>query len=155
MIRRLPTVALASSLLAAAWAANAQTRPVGQAVTPPGAAYSAGVLANGTLYVSGLQGVDPRTHKLPGDFATEVKTCLDNVGVVLKDAHMSYSDVVSVQIYLVDMSQFDQVNAIYQSYFKHPYPARTTVAVSKLSAGAHVEIAAVAQTGSARGSKPH
>ena len=89
-------------------------------MTPPGAGYSAGMLADGTLYVSGLQGVDPRTHRLPADFTTEVRTCLDNIGRVLKDAHMSYSNVVSVQIYLVDMSQFGQVDAIYKSYFKRP-----------------------------------
>lgn len=54
------------------------------------------------------------------------------------DAHMKYSDVVSVQIYLDDMSQF--VNAIYKEYFKSPLPARTTVQVARLSLGAHIEI---------------
>ena len=60
------------------------------------------------------------------------------------DAHMNYSDVVSVQIYLADMSQFDQVNSIYKSYFTSPYPARTTVQVAKLSLGARIEVAAIA-----------
>jgi enamine deaminase RidA (YjgF/YER057c/UK114 family) len=52
--------------------------------------------------------------------------------------------VVSVQIYLTDMSQFDQVNSIYKSYFASPYPARTTVQVAKLSLGARIEVAAIA-----------
>jgi 2-iminobutanoate/2-iminopropanoate deaminase len=54
------------------------------------------------------------------------------------DAHMKYSDLVSVQIYLDDMSQF--VNTIYKEYFKSPLPARTTVQVARLSLGAHIEI---------------
>jgi 2-iminobutanoate/2-iminopropanoate deaminase len=53
--------------------------------------------------------------------------------------------VVSVQIYLVDISQFQQVNDIYKAYFKGVLPARTTVQVAKLSLGSRIEIAAVAQ----------
>ncbi len=62
----------------------------------------------------------------------------------MKDARMNYSDIVSVQIFLADMSQFDQVNSIYKSYFTSPYPARTTVQVAKLSLGARIEVAAIA-----------
>jgi 2-iminobutanoate/2-iminopropanoate deaminase len=101
-------------------------------------------LAGGTFYVSGLQGTDPETHTLPSDFGMEARNCFGNIGRVLKDANLNYSDVVSVQIYLTDMSQFDQVNSIYKSYFKSLYPARTTVQVAKLSLGARVEVAAIA-----------
>jgi 2-iminobutanoate/2-iminopropanoate deaminase len=69
---------------------------------------------------------------------------LGNVGRALKDANLNYSDVVSVQIYLTDISQFDLVNSIYKSYFTNPYPARTTVQVAKLSMGARIEVAAIA-----------
>jgi len=82
---------------------------------------------------------------LPGDFGQEARNCLENIGHVLNDAHMDYSDVVSVQIYLVDMSQFQEVNAIYKEYFKSPMPARTTVQAAKLSLGAHIEISAIAR----------
>ena len=75
----------------------------------------------------------------------EVRNCLDNIGTVLKDGGMGYGDVVSVQIYLVDISQFQQVNDIYKAYFKGVLPARTTVQVAKLSLGSRIEIAAVAQ----------
>jgi 2-iminobutanoate/2-iminopropanoate deaminase len=57
---------------------------------------------------------------------------------------MNYFDVVSVQIYLADMSQLDQVNSIYKGYFTIPYPARTTVQVAKHSLGARIEVAAIA-----------
>jgi 2-iminobutanoate/2-iminopropanoate deaminase len=118
--------------------------PVGAELVPANALYSPGFLAGGTLYVSGLQGTDPETHVLPSEFGREVRNCLDNVGYDLKGAHMNYFDVVSVQIYLADMSQLDQVNSIYKGYFTIPYPARTTVQVAKLSLGARIEVAAIA-----------
>src|SRR5271163_5034824 len=51
---------------------------------------------------------------------------------------------VSVQIYLDDISQFQEVNGIYKEYYKTPLPSRTTVQIAKLSLGAHIEISAIA-----------
>jgi len=135
---------LAVSLLVSAASTKSGRTPVGAELVPASTLYSPGLLAGGTLYISGLQGTDPETHALPSDFGQEVRNCLENVGHVLKDAHMNYPDVVSVQIYLADMSQFDQANSIYKSYFTSPYPARTTVQVAKLSLGARIEVAAIA-----------
>jgi 2-iminobutanoate/2-iminopropanoate deaminase len=112
-------------------------------LVPSGTLYSSGVLKGETLYISGLQGTDPRTHQLPKDFNQEAKNCLENVGRVLHDGGMGHSDAVSVQIYLVDITQFPKVNALYKEYFQSPLPARTTVQVAQLSLGSHIEIAAV------------
>src|SRR5215472_13421826 len=90
-------------------------------------------------------GTDPQTHTLPHDFGQEAKNCLANVGRVLKDSGMDYANVVSLQIYLVDIAQFQEVNSLYKEYFKSPFPSRTTVQVSKLSLGSHIEIAAIAR----------
>jgi len=133
---------LACLLLAPA-SAGAGT-PVGAELVAPGTPYSPGILAGDTLYVSGLQGTDPKSHALPGDFSQEARNCFENIGRVLKDAHMSYADVVSVQIYLDDMSKFKNVNAIYEEYFKSPFPARMTLQ-AKLSLGAHIEVSAIAR----------
>jgi 2-iminobutanoate/2-iminopropanoate deaminase len=118
---------------------------VGTTLVAPGTPYSPGVLVGNTLYVSGLQGTDSKTHQLPTEFGQELKNCLDNVGTVLKDAAMDYSNVVSVQIFLQDMNDFKEVNSAYIEYFKPPFPARTTVQVAKLSLGARIEIAVVAE----------
>jgi len=123
----------------------ATKKPIGADLVPAGTAYSPGVLVGNTLYVSGLQGTDPQTHNLPTDFDQEVKNCLNNIGAVLKGAGMNYSNVVSVQVFLVDMSQFQKMNSIYRQYFQAPLPSRTTVEVGKLSLGARIEIAVVAQ----------
>jgi 2-iminobutanoate/2-iminopropanoate deaminase len=153
MHRTLRAVALASYALLMAAQAFSQSsgqpghkkRALGQELVAPGTLYSPGVQIGGTIYVAGLQGTDLSTHKLPADFGQEVRNCLDNVGRVLKDGGMNYDDVVSVQIFLVDMSQFQQVNAIYKEYFKGVLPARATVQVAKLSLGSRIEISAVAQ----------
>jgi 2-iminobutanoate/2-iminopropanoate deaminase len=137
---------LGTILLLFFWASSARSAtPIGAELVAVGTPYSPGILAGDTLYVAGLQGTDPKTHALPGDFGQETRICLENIGRVLNSAHMNYSNVVSVQIYLEDMSQFQMVNAIYQEYFKSPMPARTTVQVAKLSAGAHIEVSAIAR----------
>jgi 2-iminobutanoate/2-iminopropanoate deaminase len=120
-------------------------RSLGQELVESGTLYSPGVLVDNTIYVAGLQGTDATTHKLPPDFDKEVRNCLDNIGAVLKDGGMGYEDVVSVQIYLADLTQFQQVNQIYKTHFRGVLPARTTIQVAKLSLGSHIEIAAVAQ----------
>jgi 2-iminobutanoate/2-iminopropanoate deaminase len=118
---------------------------LGEELVVPGTLYSPGIQIGGTIYVAGLQGTDLSTHKLPVDFGQEVRNCLENVGRVLKDGGMDYGDVVSVQIFLIDMSQFQKVNEIYKQYFTAVLPARTTVQVVKLSLGSRIEISAIAQ----------
>src|SRR5947209_16657517 len=65
--------------------------------------FSPGVLVDGTLYISGQVGADLKTREVPADFDAEVKLVLDNIGIVLRAAGMTYKDVVSVQVYLTDM----------------------------------------------------
>jgi 2-iminobutanoate/2-iminopropanoate deaminase len=116
-------------------------RPEG---TKPGGSWSHGVLVDGTLYVSGMGG-ENAAGAIPGDFESEVKQSLDNVGAVLKLAGMSPSDVVSVQVYITDAATFQRMNAVYMAYFKDPRPARTTVVVNKLVGAGHIEITATAR----------
>jgi 2-iminobutanoate/2-iminopropanoate deaminase len=109
-----------------------------------GKPYSPGVVVSGTLYVSGQLGQDPKTGKLAPDFASEVRQCFKNLQLILRDARMKWDDVVSVQVFLTDISQFSEMNEIYLTYFKELRPARVTVAVSALAGSAHIEISAVA-----------
>ena len=112
---------------------------------PAGRPFSPGILAGGTLYVAGQTGQDLKTAKIPDDFDTEMKQCLDNIGLILKEAKMGFGDVVTVQVYLTDIQLFKRMNTVYMTYFKEPRPARTTVGVAKLAgAGAHVEITVTA-----------
>jgi len=112
----------------------------------PGAAFSPAVLVDGTLYVSGQIGRDLKTQKVPEDFQAEVRQVLDNIGIILREAKMNYSDVVAVQVYLTDMNLFQKMNEAYLTYFKTERPARTTLGISKLAAPeAHIEITVTAR----------
>ena len=112
---------------------------------PTGGNFSPGILSGRTLYIAGQTGQDLKTRKIPDNFEAEVKQCLENIGLVLKEAQMGFEDAVTVHVYLTDIELFQRMNAIYTTYFKEPRPARTTVGVAKLAgAGAHVEITVTA-----------
>ncbi len=112
----------------------------------PALPFSPGILVDGTLYISGQVGRDLKTGAIPEDFEAEVMRCLENTGIILKAAGMSYDDVVAVQVYLTDVSLFQRMNAVYSSVLKDPRPSRTTVGVTKLAAaGARIEITMTAR----------
>ena len=110
----------------------------------PGGTYSQGILTGDTLFVSG-QGGEDAAGKIPADFDAEVKQCLDNIDAVLKAAGMSQANVVSVQVYLTDRAKFQQMNAVYTTYFKDPRPTRTTVVVAGLVGPGNIEITVTAK----------
>ena len=149
-IARIPgatTLAIVCTLLAlSAVAADKKAIVPKEFVSAAGPAlpYTPGILIDGTLYAAGQTGRDLKTGKIPDDFETEVKTCLNNIGLVLKAAGMSFDNAVAVQVYLTDMELFPRMNAVYATYFKEPRPARTTVGVAKLVGPAHIEVTVTA-----------
>ena len=64
---------------------------------------------------------------------------------------LTFDDVVSVQVYLVDMADFQDMNAAYERHFSAPYPARTTIGCASLPLNARVEIGCMAVTRSTTG----
>lgn len=134
------------ALLSASLPALAEKKIIQPKEFAAGGPFSPAVLADGTLYVSGQIGRDLKTQKVPEAFEAEVRQVLDNIGIILREAGMTYSDVVSVQVYLTDMDLFRRMNAVYTTYFKTDRPSRTTVGVAKLAApDAHIEITVTAR----------
>ena len=132
-------------LLAAAVTASAADKKVIQPKEfATGRPFSPGILVDGTLYVAGQVGSDLKTGKRPDEFEAEVKTCLENIGLILKEAKMDFNDAVTVTVYLTDMDLFPRMNAVYTTYFKDPRPARATVGVAKLVGTARIEISVTA-----------
>src|SRR5918993_5528436 len=83
---------------------------------PTGRPFSPGILVGDTLYVAGQTGSDLKTGQIPEEFEAEVKQTLDNIGLVLKEAGMSFDNAVSVQVYLTDMTLFPRMNSVYTTY---------------------------------------
>ena len=142
-MRKSIPILLAGLLLAStSFAAKKVIQPKEFATGRP---FSPGILADGTLYVAGQTGQDLKTGKIPDNFEAEVKQCLDNIGLILKEAGMGFEDAVTVNVYLTDIELFQRMNAVYTTYFKEPRPARTTVAVAKLVGTAKIEITVTAR----------
>jgi 2-iminobutanoate/2-iminopropanoate deaminase len=98
------------------------------------------------LYVSGQTPIDPATGALvDGGIDVQTERVFANLASVLTtSANRGFADVVKVNVYLIDMADFDAMNSVYAKVLSQPYPARTTVAVAALPLGARVEIEVVA-----------
>jgi 2-iminobutanoate/2-iminopropanoate deaminase len=107
--------------------------------------YSQAVKANGLVYTSGQISLDPVTGALvEGDFAAQAHRVFRNLEAVLKEAGSGFDRVLKATVYVVDLGNFQTLNAIYAEYFGEHKPARTTVEVKGLPKGAALEIDLVA-----------
>jgi 2-iminobutanoate/2-iminopropanoate deaminase len=110
--------------------------------------YSQGVRCGGFLFCSGQVPLDPASGKMvEGGIAEQTERALRNLEAVLAAGGVPLSSVVKTTVYLVDLGEFPAMNAVYGRFFPGDPPARATVEVSRLPAGARVEIEAVAAAG--------
>jgi reactive intermediate/imine deaminase len=110
--------------------------------------YSQAVRAGGTAWLSGQIPLDPATGELvTGDIQAQTRRVFENLKAVCEAAGGSLDGVVRVGIYVMDLADFAQVNAVMAEYFQAPYPARSTIQVAGLPRGARVEVDAVLQLG--------
>jgi len=107
--------------------------------------YSQAVVAAGLVHCSGQVALDPESGELVGTTAEEQAVqVLKNLAAVLAEAGSGLERVLKCTVYLADMGDFGQVNAVYAEHFGSARPARATVAVAGLPKGARVEIDCVA-----------
>lgn len=94
--------------------------------------YSQGIVANGFLFASGQIPIDPATGGIKGENITEqAELVMRNIGEILKEAGITYENVVKTTCFLADMADFGAFNAVYEKYFTGR-PARSCVAVKQL-----------------------
>ena len=121
-----------------------------QAISSPRAAkpvgpYSAALRSGQLLFVSGQVPLDPATGVMvAGDIAAQTRRALENVGLLLSAAGLSYADVARTTVFLADMNDFTAMNEVYATFFSEPYPARSTVQAARLPRDARIEIDAIA-----------
>ena len=116
--------------------APAAIGPYSQAVKVPG-----GMM----LFCSGQIPLDPKTMEVVGTDAREQTIrVMDNLGAVLKEAGVDFSNVVKTTVFLADMSDFMAVNEVYATYFDDNPPARAAVQVARLPKDVRVQIEAIA-----------
>lgn len=98
----------------------------------------------GAVYCAGQIGLDPSTGNLEEGIIAQTRRVLQNLGAVLGASGLSMKNVVKTNVFMVDLTEFSQMNEEYSRHFSAPFPARTTAQVQALPKGARVEIDAVA-----------
>jgi 2-iminobutanoate/2-iminopropanoate deaminase len=106
--------------------------------------YSQAIVNGNLIFTSGQIHVTPDGKLLQGTIEEQIHQVMKNLQAILQAAGVDFSAVVKTTIYITDMSQYGKVNEVYASYMNEPYPARETVCVKELPAGARVEISMIA-----------
>lgn len=103
--------------------------------------YSQAVQVDKTVYLSGQIPLVPETMSVvEGGFRAQVTQVFENLKAVAKAAGGDLSNIVKLQVYLLDMGEFAVVSEVMSTYFEAPYPARAVIEVSRLPRDVAVEM---------------
>jgi 2-iminobutanoate/2-iminopropanoate deaminase len=105
--------------------------------------YSQGIEAQNIVFTSGQIYLTKEGILLEGSDEEKIVKVMQNLENILKEANMSFSNVVKTTIYITDMSIWNTLNEVYSRYFNEPYPARETVVVKELPKEAILEISMI------------
>jgi 2-iminobutanoate/2-iminopropanoate deaminase len=108
--------------------------------------YNQAVLSGNTLYTSGQIAINPATNELVlNNIKIETEQVMQNLKAVLEAADMTFENVIKTTIFIMNMGDFANINAIYSKYFKEETaPARETVQVACLPKNVNIEISMIA-----------
>jgi 2-iminobutanoate/2-iminopropanoate deaminase len=112
----------------------------------PRGPYNQAVRVGDTIYVAGQIPIDPSTNEVvKGGIEEQTRRVLDNIKAIVEAAGSSMDRVVKTTIFLLDVADFPQMNAVYAEYFTATAPARSTVQVAALPGpGVRLQVDAVA-----------
>ncbi|AOF50032.1 RidA family protein [Tetragenococcus halophilus] len=106
--------------------------------------YSHAVLVGNQAFISGQLGLDPVSKKLQASVTDQAKQAFNNLGAILQEVDLTFSDIVKTTVFLTDMADFAAVNEVYADYFGEWKPARSCFVVKELPLGGSFEIEAIA-----------
>ena len=107
--------------------------------------YSQAIQVGNLVFASGQIPINPATGNfVEGGVKEQARQSLTNVKAILEEAGLTLENVVKTTVFLADMNDFADVNAVYAEFFAEPYPARSAVAVKTLPKGALIEIEVIA-----------
>ena len=108
--------------------------------------YSQAIQVGNLVYTSGQIPIDPATGNLvEGGIKEQARQALKNIQAILQEAGLSMANVIKTTVFMADMNDFADMNAVYGEFFSEPYPARSAVAVKTLPKGALTEIEVIAE----------
>ena len=106
--------------------------------------YSVAVQASSLVFLSGQVALVPQGGREDGDVSAQTRQVMDNIGAMLADIGLGYSDIAKTTIFMVDIGDYAAINEVYAEYFEAGPPARSAVQVAALPGGFRVEIEIVA-----------
>jgi 2-iminobutanoate/2-iminopropanoate deaminase len=110
-----------------------------------GAPYNQAIKSGGLVFCAGQVPLDPASGSLvDGDIAAQTHRALQNLQAILEGAGSGLDRVVKTTVFMIDLAEFAAMNEVYATYFVSDPPARSTVQVAGLPAGARVEVEAIA-----------
>ena len=108
-------------------------------------AYSQGIKAGATVYVSGQLGLSESSSALPSTFSEQARQAFLNIESILKEVGLTRHDVVKLTVFLSDLNNFSELNNLMESLFMSgSFPARSVIQASRLPKDALIEIDAIA-----------
>lgn len=106
--------------------------------------YSQGLDIGALTFVSGQIPVNPATGTMAGTIEEQTAQSLTNLKHILEADNLTMADVVKTVVFLADLADFPAMNAVYETFFEQPFPARSCVQVAAIPKGAKVEIECIA-----------
>ncbi len=107
--------------------------------------YSQAIRFGNIAFVSGQVAINPKTKELVCDtIENETTQVLNNIGAILNQMSATFDDVLKVSVFVKDMGQYAQINAIYAKFFSGDIPpARELVEVARLPLNVNIEISVI------------
>ena len=106
--------------------------------------YSQAILWGDVVFISGQVAFIPATGELNNNtFEDEVNQVIDNLDAICKEAGGSLDNILKLSIFLTDLANFDAVNNLMKERFSEPFPARSTIEVSRLPKDVNIEMDAI------------
>lgn len=111
--------------------------------------YSQGIRSGPLVFVSAQLPIEASGKMVSDDLSSETRTCLENIESILNAGGATSQDIVRVTVYLTDIADFQEVNAVYETFFaaSSVYPTRVCIEVSALPKGVRIAMDAIAYTG--------
>ena len=110
-----------------------------------GAPYNQAIVANGLVFVAGQLGLDPATGEIvEGGIGPQTERVFANLKAILEASGSSLDAVVKTTVFLTNLDDFGGMNEVYAASIGSTPPARSTIEIGRLPAGALVEIEAIA-----------
>ncbi len=107
--------------------------------------YSQAIEVNGMVYTSGVIPVVPATGAIvESGVEAQANQAFENLCNLVEASGAKVENIIKTTVFIKEMDDFGKINAIYEKYFKEPFPARSCVEVARLPKDVLLEIEAIA-----------